>query len=293
MACVRRGAVHALLAARRRAGEAGTGGVSEFVSCLYRGEVTHQRLSPKRHRLRYSLFQVLFDLDELPTLSAKLRLFSHNRFNLFALHDRDHGDGGPGRLRAYVERILGQAGLFLGGGKICLMCVPRLFGFAFNPLSIYYCFGSDGLLAAVVYEVNNTFGERHSYVMPVTETNFRSIHQTCAKKFFVSPFMDMEMTYDFTLSLPGPRAATTVVGRGPDGAILISASFAGERQGLSDTALWGVLFAYPMLTLGVVAAIHWEALKLLAKGVRLRRRPPPPAADVSIVASAGSARPLQ
>lgn len=240
--------------------------------------------------MRYPLFQVLFDLDELTMLSARLRLFSYNRFNVFSFHDRDHGDGGSGSLRGYLQRILAEAGLVLDSGKICLLCLPRVLGFTFNPISIYYCFGFDEQLKVVVYEVNNTFGERHTYVIQSSEINAGVVRHTCAKEFFVSPFMDMEMTYDFALSLPGPRISTTIKGRAPDKALLISASFAGERHALSDVTLSGVLVAYPLITLGVVAAIHWEALKLLVKGIRLRPRPAPPAGEVSIVAPGEPAR---
>ena len=235
------------------------------------------------------MFQILFDLDELPDLGRRLRLFSHNRFNAFSFEDRDHGDGAAGPLRAYVERNLAAAGLTLGGGRILLLCLPRVFGHAFNPLSVYYCYDAAGALSAMIYEVNNTFGQRHSYLIPAAPSADRVARQTCAKGFYVSPFMDMDMTYEFTMTSPGETISTVVNGRGPGGAPLIHAAFAGRRRDLTDAVLGRALLAYPFITLGVVAAIHWEAVKLFAKGLRLRRRPPPPAGPVTRVQPRASA----
>jgi DUF1365 family protein len=231
------------------------------------------------------MFQILFDLDDLPDLSRRLRLFSHNRLNVFSFYDRDHGDADAGCLRAYVDRILGAAGIRLGGGRIALLCMPRLFGHVFNPLSVYYCRDGTGALLAMIYEVNNTFGQRHTYVIPAAPTDDGVTRQTCAKGFYVSPFMDMDMTYEFTMTTPGDTVSTVVNGRGPTGAPLIHAAFAGKRRELTDSVLGQALLSYPFLTLGVVFAIHWEALKLFAKGLRLRRKPEPPSAPVTVVKS--------
>ena len=231
------------------------------------------------------MFQILFDLDELTDLDARLGLFSHNRFNLFSFHDRDHGDGEGGSLRSYVEGILHGAGVDLGGGRIALLCLPRLFGHAFNPLSVYYCRDAEGRLAAMIYEVNNTFGQRHTYLIPSEPTADGVARQSCAKGFYVSPFMDMDMTYEFAMTEPAQSISTVVNGRGPSGAPLIHAAFAGTRRDLTDAALTRAALAYPFLTLGVVFAIHWEALWLFAKGLRLRRRPPAPSAPVTVVAT--------
>ncbi len=138
-----------------------------LASCLYVGEVVHQRVRPSRHRLRYRVFSALLDLDELPQLDRRLRLFGHNRLNIFSFLDRDHGDGTGAPLRPWVEHHLERAGIELAGGAIRLLCYPRLFGYVFNPLSVYFCHRADGALAAMIYEVNNTFGERHSYLIPV------------------------------------------------------------------------------------------------------------------------------
>jgi len=257
--------------------------MTDGVSCLYAGEVVHQRFAPRRHHLRYRLYQMLVDLDELPGLARRLNLFSHNKFNLFSFYDQDHGDGSGRPLTAYVAGLLADAGIVHDGGPIRLLCLPRLFGYAFNPLSIYYCFDRAGVVQAMVYEVNNTFGERHSYVIPAMVSDSGPIRQSCHKVFYVSPFMDMDMVYQFDLSLPGAHISTAVRGATREGVPLIFAAFTGARRDLSDAALLATLLAYPLATLGVVAAIHWEALKLFAKGLRLRVRPPPPTGSVSVV----------
>ena len=251
------------------------------MSALYTGAVTHQRFAPRRHHLRYAMFQMLFDPDETPALSRRLRLFSHNAFNLVSFHDRDHGDGRPS-LRSWVEETLGGAGAPIDGGRILLLCMPRILGHVFNPLSIYFCHRADGSLAAMLYEVNNTFGERHSYLIPVTDPAGAPIRQSCAKAFHVSPFMDMAMTYDFQITRPGKTLATTVHGKDPSGALLITAAFTGARHDVTDATLARALLAHPFLTLKVVAAIHLEAAKLLLKGLRLHPHPPVPSEPVSV-----------
>ena len=120
-----------------------------------------------RTALRYGVFWLLLDLDEIDTLARRLRLFSRNRFNALSFHDRDHGEPGAGALRAQIERHLADAGIDIGGGAIRLLCMPRIFGYAFNPLSVHFCYRRDETLAAILYEVHNTFGERHSYLIPV------------------------------------------------------------------------------------------------------------------------------
>ena len=258
--------------------------MNEFASSIYFGEVIHQRFSPRRHHLRYRVFQGLFDLDELPTLGRKLRFFSYNRVNVFSFHDTDHGDAAGGGLRAHVEALLAKAGLSIDGGRIDLLCMPRILGFVFNPLSIFYCFTRHGDLIAILYEVNNTFGQRHHYLIPVDATAGGNVRQACRKEFHVSPFMDMDMVYDFKLTVPAETLVTTVSGSQMGGAPLIYASFTGARRELSDATLVKALVIYPLLTLGVVGAIHWEAVKLLAKGLRLRRlRPPPPSGTAAVV----------
>jgi len=255
--------------------------VSEYASALYFGLVAHRRLRPRPHALRYRVFQMLFDLDELPALDRRLRLFSRNRFNLFGFYDRDHGEGGPD-LRAHVVGLLAQAGIDLRGGKIRLLCNPRILGYVFNPLSVYFCHRGDGGLAAMLYEVNNTFGERHSYLIPVAGGSGPVVEQSCAKEFYVSPFIGMDATYHFRVAAPAETAAI-VIRQDDDQGTLLHASFAGRRVSLSDAALARAFLRYPLLTLKVIGGIHWEAFKLWRKGVALVPHPAAPENPVTVV----------
>jgi DUF1365 family protein len=244
-------------------------------SALYSGAVVHERLRPRFHRFRYRAFWVLFDLDELPELGRSLRLFSYNRVNLFSFHDRDHGDGSSAPLRFWIETHLREAEIDIGGGAIRLFCLPRMLGYAFNPISLFFCHRRDGSLAAILYQVNNTFGERHSYLLPVDPAQGARIRQGCAKRLYVSPFMDMAMSYDFRVGAPARTIDVTIDGSDGDG-LVIKTALHGKRRPLDDRSLAGSLVALPLLTLKVIAAIHWEALRLWVKGVKLTKRPPKP-----------------
>lgn len=251
-------------------------------SALYRGGVTHTRKRPKVHRLDYRVFWLLLDLDEIDNLDRRLRRFSRNRFNLLSFYDRDHGDGAT-PLRTRITGLLAQAEVDIADGPVRLLTMPRVLGFVFNPISTYYCFGPDQRLAAMVYEVTSTFGVRHSYVLPVApEDGVRGlIRQGAPKALYVSPFMDMEMDYEFRGHAPGERIDLTVVGSDAEG-VLITAGLSGDREPLTDRAIVRAALSIPLMTVKVVAAIHWEALKLFLKGVRLTRQPAPPPSDASI-----------
>lgn len=254
----------------------------KHVSCLYTGTVMHRRFKPRAHRLSYRVFWAFFDLDELPRLSARLRLFSLERFNLFGFRNSDHGDGSSRPLRQQVEAHLATAGIELNGGPIRLLCMPRLLGFVFNPISVYYCYHRDGALKAMLYEVHNTFGQRHSYLIPVDSEANEPLEQRCLKAFYVSPFMDMDIAYRFRVKPPAERVTLVIEGSDAQGPVL-TASLAGVREALTDAALLRAFVSFPFMTLKVVAGIHWEAAKLWFKGVRLRPRPPAPA-PLTIVA---------
>jgi DUF1365 family protein len=240
-------------------------------SSLYVGSVMHRRLAPRRHRFRYRAFWLLLELDAIATVSAGLTCFSHNRPNLFSFYDTDHGDGSGTPLRLQIERQLAAAGIAGADGPIYLLCMPRTLGYSFNPLSIYFCHRADGILAALVYEVHNTFGERHSYVMAAGDPS-RPLHHSCRKRFYVSPFMDMDLRYDFRIAGPDERIAVAIAATGASGPVL-NAVLAGTRQPLTDANLMRVFLAVPVVTLKVITAIHWQALRLWIKGVGLRQRP--------------------
>jgi uncharacterized protein len=246
-------------------------------SALYFGTVLHQRLRPVRHDLDYRVFTMLVDLDELPGLGARLKLLSHNRFNLFSFHDRDHGARQNEPLKPQIEAKLGEAGIDLAGGRIRLLCFPRILGYVFNPLSVYFCHHRDGSLRAILYEVSNTFGEQHGYLIPVRGPD-AVVRQSCAKEFYVSPFMAMEGRYEFRLAAPAERLAVYIRQLDRDGPIL-HASLEGNRAPLDDATLARAFLRYPLMTLKVIAGIHWEALRLWRKGLRLVPRPAAPPRD--------------
>ena len=237
-------------------------------SAIYVGSVMHRRLVPKVHRFRYRGFWLLLDLDRLDALPA---LLSYNRFNLFSLHDRDFGDGSAAPLRDQVVRKLHAAGIVWNGGQIRLLCMPRSLGHCFNPLSIFFCDHVDGSPAAIIYEVHNTFGERHNYVLPASGEG-RQI-QACDKAFYVSPFMDMDLRYEFAVSIPQNRLALAIRLR-QHGETVLVAALAGNRRSLSNVMLLRMFLTMPAQTLTTVAAIHWQALRLWFRGLRVRRHVP-------------------
>ena len=254
--------------------------MSSRASGLYVGRVFHRRLRPRAHRLDHSIFQMLVDLDELPALERQLRLFSAGGFNLFSFRESDHGEG-TGDLRAWARAQLAQAGV-AADGPVRLLCIPRVLGHAFNPLSVYFCHDRAGALAGIIYQVNNTFGDRHSYVIPVRGRPGALIRQQCEKRLHVSPFMDMSMAYRFVIRPPGDAVMIRVDGDDAAGA-LIATAFTGDRVELSDSALLGAFLRLPLMTLGVVAGIGWGALRLRLKGLRYRGRPPAPDQAATIV----------
>jgi len=260
----------------------GEGAMSTRVSALYRGVVLHKRVRPRRHRLTYRVFSLLLDLDEMPALDRRLRWFGHNRGAPVSFHDRDHGPGDGTPLRPWVHAELARAGLDLGGGPVRVLCYPRLWGYVFNPLTVYFCHHRDGPLGAVLYEVNNTFGDRHCYLIPVSEPIVDVVRQSCDKRLFVSPFMEMETTYHFRIRPPGETIGVAIQQTDIQGTLLV-ASFSGDRQPLTDRTLAAAVGRHPLMTVKVIVGIHWEALKLAVKGMRLLPRGPAPADLVTVV----------
>jgi hypothetical protein len=251
-------------------------------SALYFGNVVHQRVKPRRHRLTYRVFSILVDLDELPELARRLKVFSHNRFNLFSFHDRDHGPGDGTPLREWVEKNLADARIDLDGGAIRLLCFPRILGYVFNPLSVYFCYRPCGALAAILYEVSNTFGQRHTYLMPVERRQTASIRHQCDKVFYVSPFNAVEGEYRFRVAPPDDSVAVIINQTDADGLVL-HAALRGVRGAMTDGSLIAAFLKYPLMTIKVIIGIHWEALRLWRKGLRLVDRPPAPSKPVTVV----------
>ncbi len=247
---------------------------------LYPGKVNHTRLRPRRHALAYRIFMLRLDIDDLDRETAGLRLLSHNRFNLFSVHDADHGDGSAAPLHQQVRARLQEAGLAHAGARIEVLLMPRILGRAFNPLTVYFCHDAAGDLAAILYEVHNTFGERHSYMIAAGAAP-GVVRQSAPKRFHVSPFMDMELDYRFEVTPPGDAVAIRIAVSDVAGPMLM-ASFAGRGEAMTDAALLRAWMAHPWQTVGVLAAIHWEALKIFAKGLGYRGRPPVPVQPVTM-----------
>lgn len=246
---------------------------------LYVGKVMHARLKPVAHRFDYRVFNLLLDLDRLDEADGMARLFSVNRRNALSFHEDDHRPPESGTLRDYADGLLAEAGLGAPAARILLACYPRVLGRVFNPLAVYYAYRGDGTLAALVYEVRNTFGERHTYVCPVApaECSPAGIRQTRAKRFHVSPFIGMDMRYHFRMGFPGETMRWRILetdGEGP----LLAATYNGRARALSDAALADCLLRIPLQTWKIVGAIHYEALRLWLKGAAYRTRgtPPPP-----------------
>ncbi len=234
--------------------------------CLYQGHVMHMRLTPFAHKFRYRVFTLLLDIDRLEQTTAPLRLLSLDRFGLLSFYRRDHGPRDGTDLRPWVEAELSRQGL-ARPARIWLLSFPRILGYAFNPLSVYFCEDHDGQLSSVVYQVKNTFGDQHTYVLPAAEALDGAVRHGTDKAFFVSPFITMDQHYRFTFRRPGARLTLKIRQHGPTGPLLI-ATQNGQRRPLTDRALLGQWLRHPAMSLKVIGAIHWQALKLWLKGAR-------------------------
>jgi DUF1365 family protein len=241
---------------------------------LYVGDVMHARLKPVWHRFTYRVMSLLIDLDRLDEADAMSSLFGVNRAALFSFYERDHGPRDGTSLRAHAGRLLQRHEVRLQQGRILLLCYPRVLGYAFNPLSVYYCYDADGGLAALIYEVRNTFGEMYSYVCPVRpdQISAAGIRQTEAKAFYVSPFIAMGMRYHFHLTPPGDNVRLRILETDADGPLL-AATFAGRRHPLTTKELLADLIRLPLVTAKVIGGIHYEAIRLWLKGAPLHARP--------------------
>jgi uncharacterized protein len=248
-------------------------------SALFPGNVTHARLRPRAHTMAYRISSLLLDLDELDALHQKLRLFSIDRFNIFSFYSKDRGDGSGRPLREQIEGHMRSAGLIADGGPIRVLTMPRVLGWSFNPLSVFFCYRRSGEIDAVFWEVDNTFGERHGYLIPATAFD----------GFYVSPFLDMNLVYDFRVRPPGDTFSIVIQASDAEG-LMLTACHTGKRIELTDRALLQLFLTLPYLTLKVTGGIAWEALKLWSKGIAIRPRPPPPTEPVSIITLASTSQ---
>lgn len=243
---------------------------TDAAAALYFGEVMHARLKPMGHRFSYRVMSLLIDLDRLDEADRQSRLFGVNRRALYGFHEADHGDRDRTSLRAYAQRCAAKEAIDLTGGSVLLLCYPRLFGYAFNPLSVYFCHRASGELALMIYEVRNTFGGIHAYVLPVKPGEYTEagLRQQQDKTFHVSPFMAMAMRYHFRVSPPDECVKLRILETDREGPLL-AATFNGRRRPLTTVALLRSFVALPLVSLKIIAAIHWEALRLWLKGARL------------------------
>ena len=237
-------------------------------SCIYNGEVTHTRFKPVRHFLKYKTFSLLIDLDEINLLDKSIGIFSHNKFNIFSFYDKDHGDRDGGNLKNWVISNLKKFQIKKNITNIKVLCYPRILGYVFNPLSIFYCYEKDKLVA-IFYEVKNTFNEQHTYIFKIK--NNEEIIQKCRKKFYVSPFMDMETFYNFKLLNPNDKLSVFIKQTDADGTIL-TATQTGDKKEFSFKQLAINFLKYPLMTIKIIGSIHYEALLLWKKGAIYRKR---------------------
>ena len=241
-----------------------------FNSCIYSGFVTHRRFKPKRNFFSYKTFSLLIDLNEIENLGKKINFFSYNKFNILSFYDKDHGPRDGNSLIAWVKKVLTNAKINIGSGTVKLLCYPRIFGYVFNPLSIFYCYDENSELKAVLYEVKNTFNEQHTYVFSVPSSSNLILHK-CEKKFYVSPFMEMKTFYNFRLLNPG-KILNVFIKQGDSQGTLLTACQVGKKIEMSSRNLLLQFLKHPLMSFKVILAIHFEALRLWVKGVKLVKR---------------------
>ncbi len=242
-------------------------------SKLCRMDVVHRRYRPRRHALRYRAFSVLVDLEELSALD-RLKLLSINRPNLMSVYERDHGEGAATGLKTWVLAKVAAAGINTPISRVRMLCYPRVLGYVFNPLTVYYCLDTADDVVAIVYEVNNTFGGRQCYVLPCHVCPGQLAFHGTAKQLYVSPFNDVSGDYAFRVTHPDDRVFVGVSLKTTDGALL-NAYQDGIAGPLDDLELFKAFCRMPLMSIKVMTAIHFEAAKLWLKGLRIKPRPKP------------------
>ena len=238
-------------------------------SCIYNGVVTHQRFKPVKHSLKYKTFSLLIDLDEIEILDKNISIFSLNKFNIFSFYIKDHGERDGSSIKQWVLKTVKKFHISNNITKIKLLCYPRIFGYVFNPLSIFYCYEKDNL-KAIFYEVKNTFNEQHTYVFTVNDSS-KIITQQCKKKFYVSPFIEMDTFYNFRLTEPDESIRILIKQTDKEGKVLVACQ-TGKRQIMSLKQLIINFFTHPMMTFKNMVSIHYEALRLWKKGAIFQKR---------------------
>ena len=239
-------------------------------SYIYTGTVIHKRFKPKVHSFNYSVFSLLIDLSELDLMNNNLRIFSYNKFNIVSFYSKDHGPRDGSSLRNWVIENLKKNNIEIEGIQIKLLCYPRIFGYVFNPLSVFYIYNKNSELISILYEVKNTFGEQHTYIFK-TKKNENLIQHICKKKFHVSPFIKMDCIYFFRLLKPGNRVSVIIDLQDQEGKILF-ASQDGEKSELNNKNLIRSYIKHPLMSFKIIVAIHFEAFKLWSKGIKFIKK---------------------
>jgi len=240
--------------------------MSNFNSCIYSGFVTHERFKPKRHFFSYKTFSLLIDLDELEDIGKKIKFFSYNKFNILSFHNIDHGNRDGSSLIKWVKSTLKKSKININIKKIKLLCYPRFFGYVFNPLSIFYCYDKNLNLKVIFYEVKNTFNEQHTYIFRCLDSSNLILHK-CNKKFYVSPFIEMETFYNFRLLKP-EKKINVLIKQSDEKGLLLIARQVGEKLDLTSKNLFFEFVKHPLMSIKVISAIHFEAFRLWFKGIK-------------------------
>jgi len=236
-----------------------------MTSCIYNGTVIHKRFKPKIHFFKYKVFSLLIDLSELNNLDKKVGFFSYNKFNLISFFDKDHGDRDGSSVINWVKKNLKENDVNCENIRIKLLCYPRIFGYVFNPLSIFYVYDKNDKLISLLYEVKNTFGEQHTYIFKIKENNL--LQHNCEKKFHVSPFIEMNCSYFFRTLKPADKISI-IIDQYQLNEKILYASQDGKRTDFTTSELIKSYLKHPLMTFKVIAAIHFEAFKLWTKGIK-------------------------
>lgn len=249
---------------------------------IYNGTVVHRRLRPKGHLLQYKVFSLLLDLDTLDEIDTADVPLSINRFSFLSFFESDHGDGRKTGLKSWVIDQLNRASINATGVRIRVLCYPRFIGYVFNPLTVFFCENGNGETIAILYQVKNTMGEAHTYIIPIEAGATSPLKHSCDKAMYVSPFTPMDSSYAFNIIPPGDDICVSIQQSDSEGPLL-NASFTGKLASFTSRNLRRAVFRHPLMTMKVIAGIHFEALKLWRKGVPFFRHTPQPGADTSIV----------
>ena len=239
-------------------------------SSIYNGNVIHKRFKPKKHFFKYKVFSLFLDLSELKELHNNLNFFSLNKFNLISFYEKDHGERDGSSLLDWVKNNLRSNSISTDNIKVKLLCYPRILGYVFNPLSIFFVYDNDENLISILYEVKNTFGEQHTYVFKIEREN-KLIQNNCSKKFHVSPFIEMDCNYFFRILNPGDKLSVIIDQYDQEGKILF-ASQDGVRSDLTNKNLMNSYLKHPLMTFKIISAIHFEAFKLWIKGIKFVKK---------------------